>query len=135
MTVSPVTTDLDFSAPGRQVGKLSVPYSYNLSGWSQLQIPIATIGSGDGPTVLLMAGNHGDEYPGQIAIMRLLRELTPQQITGRIILIPALNMPAAKASTRLSPVDGMNLNRCFPGDPNGTVTQVIADYLTTVLFP
>ncbi|MCA9125244.1 MAG: succinylglutamate desuccinylase/aspartoacylase family protein [Planctomycetales bacterium] len=82
-----------------------------------------------------MAGNHGDEYPGQIAIMRLLRKLTPQDVTGRIILIPALNMPAARASTRLSSVDGMNLNRCFLGDPNGTVTQMIAYYLTTVLFP
>lgn len=135
MTNSPVGTPIDFTAPGRQVGTLSVPYSYNLSGWSQLQIPIATIGHGNGPTVLLMAGNHGDEYPGQIAIMRLLRELKTEDISGRIILIPALNMPAAKASTRLSPVDGMNLNRCFPGDPEGTVTQIIADYLTTVLFP
>jgi len=135
MTASPITTRIDFSAPGRQVGTLSVPYSYNLSGWSKLQIPIATIGSGDGPTVLLMAGNHGDEYPGQIAIMRLLRELVTQEITGRLILIPSLNMPAAKASTRLSPVDGQNLNRCFPGEPDGTVTQMIAHYLTTVLFP
>lgn len=135
MTASPISTKVDYSVPGRQVGALSVPYSYNLSGWSKLQIPIVTIGNGDGPTVLLMAGNHGDEYPGQIAIMRLLRELTAEDIRGRIILIPSLNMPAAKASTRLSPVDGQNLNRCFPGDPNGTVTQVIAHYLTTVLFP
>lgn len=135
MTNSPIKTEIDFSAPGRQVGILTVPYSYNLSGWAQLQIPIATIANGEGPTVLLMAGNHGDEYPGQIAIMRLLRDLKLEQITGRVILIPSLNMPAAKASTRLSPVDGMNLNRCFPGDPGGTVSQIIADYLTTVLFP
>jgi predicted deacylase len=135
MTISPISTNIDYAAPGRQVGMLSVPYSYNLSGWSKLQIPIATIGQGNGPTVLVMAGNHGDEYPGQIAIMRLLRELAVDDVSGRIILIPSLNMPAAKASTRLSPVDGQNLNRCFPGDPNGTVTQVIAHYLTTVLFP
>jgi predicted deacylase len=135
MTTSPISTNIDYSTPGRQLGTLSVPYSYNLSGWSKLQIPIATIGQGDGPTVLVMAGNHGDEYPGQIAIMRLLRELSTEEITGRVILIPSLNMPAAKASTRLSPVDGQNLNRCFPGDPDGTVTQVIAHYLTTVLFP
>ncbi|TWU21699.1 Succinylglutamate desuccinylase / Aspartoacylase family protein [Novipirellula galeiformis] len=135
MTNSPIKTEIDFSAPGRQVGILTVPYSYNLSGWAQLQIPIATIARGEGPTVLLMAGNHGDEYPGQIAIMRLLRELKLEEITGRVILIPSLNIPAAKASTRLSPVDGMNLNRCFPGDPGGTVSQIIADYLTTVLFP
>lgn len=135
MTNSPVRTEIDFSVQGRQVGILTIPYSYNLSGWAQLQIPIATIAVGEGPTVLVMAGNHGDEYPGQIAIMRLLRELKLDEITGRVILIPSLNMPAAKASTRLSPIDGMNLNRCFPGNPAGTVSQIIADYLTTVLFP
>ena len=135
MSISPVRTEIDFSQPGRQLGSLSVPHSYNLSGWAKLQIPVATIGRGEGPTVLVMAGNHGDEYPGQIAIMRLLRELTVEDISGRVILIPALNMPAAKALTRLSPVDGANLNRSFPGNPEGTVTQIIADYLTTVLFP
>jgi len=64
-----IHTGIDFDKPGRQWATLSVPYSYNLSGRSQLQIPIATIPGGDGPTVLLMAGNHGDGYPGQIAII------------------------------------------------------------------
>ena len=132
---SQISTDVDFSQPGVQWGKLGVPFSYNMSGWSQLQIPIATIGQGDGPTVLLMAGNHGDEYPGQIAIMKLMRELSAEQISGRLILIPAINMPAAKASTRLSPVDGKNLNRCFPGDAHGTISEMIAHYLTTEIFP
>lgn len=135
MTKSPVHSSIDYGKPGRQWGTLSVPYSYNLSGWSQLQIPIAQISNGDGPTILLMAGNHGDEYPGQIAIMRLMRELQQEDISGRIILIPIINMPASKASTRLSPVDGKNLNRCFPGNPTGTLTEVIAHYLTTELFP
>lgn len=135
MTKSPVHSSIDYERQGHQWGTLSAPYSYNLSGWSQLQIPIAQVANGDGPTVLLMAGNHGDEYPGQIAIMRLMRELKQEDITGRIILIPILNMPASKAATRLSPVDGKNLNRCFPGSPTGTLTEVIAHYLTTELFP
>jgi N-alpha-acetyl-L-2,4-diaminobutyrate deacetylase len=82
-----------------------------------------------------MAGNHGDEYPGQVAILRLMRELRPEQVKGRVILIPALNLPASKAATRLSPLDGRNLNRSFPGKADGTVTEMIAHYLTTVLFP
>jgi len=135
MTVSPIYSSVDFEKPGIQWGTLSVPYSYNLSGWSQLQIPIAQIANGQGPTVLLMAGNHGDEYPGQIAIMRLMRELKLEEVSGRVILVPAINMPAAKASTRLSPLDGKNLNRCFPGDPAGSPTEVIAHYLTTEIFP
>ena len=52
-----------------------------------------------------------------------------------MILIPALSMPAAKAATRLSPLDGKNFNRCFPGSPVGTVSEIVAHYLTTVLFP
>jgi N-alpha-acetyl-L-2,4-diaminobutyrate deacetylase len=67
--------------------------------------------------------------------MKLARELTPGMVTGRIILIPSLNFPAARAATRLSPVDGMNMNRAFPGQPEGAVTSQIAHYLTTVLFP
>lgn len=135
MTKSPIRSSIDYQRQGQQWGTLSVPYSYNLSGWSQLQIPIAQIANGPGPTILLMAGNHGDEYPGQIAIMRLMRALKPQDISGRIIMIPVLNVPASKASTRLSPVDGKNLNRCFPGNPTGTLTESIAHYLTTELFP
>jgi len=135
MTKSPINTNIDYDQPGKQWGTLSVPYSYNLSGWSQLQIPIAQISNGNGPTILLMAGNHGDEYPGQIAIMKLMRQLNVEDVSGRVIMIPAINMPASKASTRLSPVDGKNLNRCFPGNPTGTITEVIAHYLTTEIFP
>src|SRR4051794_16819167 len=82
-----------------------------------------------------MAGNHGDEYPGQVAILKLARELEPGQVRGRLILIPALNIPASRAATRLSPLDGKNLNRSFPGRADGTVTEMVAHYLTTVLFP
>src|SRR5262245_59447938 len=124
-----------FDRPGKQQGHLCVPYSYNLGGWAQVLVPITVINNGPGQTVLAMAGNHGDEYPGPIALMKLCRELQPSQVSGRLILIPVLNMPAAKAATRLSPLDGKNLNRCFPGNPTGTPTEMIAHHLTTVLFP
>ena len=135
MSASPIRSSVDFARPGKQVGHLYVPYSYNLGGWANLMLPVAVVGRGDGPTAVVVAGNHGDEYPGQVAIMRLLRELTPEQVRGRIILVPTLTMPAAKAGTRLSPLDGKNFNRCFPGSPTGTVSDMLANYLTTVLFP
>lgn len=135
MSASPVRCSVDFTRPGKQYGHLYVPYSYNLGGWANLMLPVGVVANGAGPTVLVMAGNHGDEYPGQVAVMRLLRELVPDQITGRVILIPTLTMPAAKAGTRLSPLDGKNFNRCFPGSPTGTPSEVVAHYLTTVLFP
>jgi N-alpha-acetyl-L-2,4-diaminobutyrate deacetylase len=126
---------VDYQKPGKQHGHLCVPYSYNMAGWANLMLPITVISNGSGPTALVMAGNHGDEYPGQVAILKLIRELQPQQIKGRLILVPCLNMPACKASTRLSPLDGKNMNRAFPGKADGTVTDMIAHYLTTVLFP
>src|SRR6266481_3332913 len=130
-----VIASLDFEKPGKQQGFLQVPYSHNLGGWANVFIPTTVIARGRGPTVLILAGNHGDEYQGQIAIMKLARELTPEKVMGRIILIPSLNLPAAREGTRLSPIDGMNMNRAFPGQPEGPATSQIAHYLTAVLFP
>lgn len=130
-----VITSLDFDKPGKQQGFLQVPYSHNLGGWANVMIPITVVAHGKGPTVLVLGGNHGDEYQGQIAIMKLARELEPEQVKGRVIMIPSLNLPAARAATRLSPVDGMNMNRAFPGDAEGPATSQIAHYLRTVLFP
>jgi N-alpha-acetyl-L-2,4-diaminobutyrate deacetylase len=135
MSASPIKCSVDFNKPGKQHGHLYIPYSHNLGGWANLMVPITVVGGGNGPTALVMAGNHGDEYPGQVAILRLVRGLQPEQMIGRAILIPALSMPASKAATRLSPLDGKNFNRCFPGNPAGTVSEILAHYLTTVLFP
>jgi predicted deacylase len=135
VSASPIRATVEYDRPGKQHGHLFIPYSHNLGGWANLMVPITVIASGTGPTVLVMAGNHGDEYPGQIAIMHLLRELRQENVLGRLILIPTLTMPGAKAATRLSPLDGKNFNRTFPGDPSGTVSEVLAHYLTTVLFP
>ena len=130
-----IHTAIDLARSGKQQGFLQVPYSHNLGGWANVMVPMTVISRGEGPTVLCLGGNHGDEYQGQVAIMRLAREVTPEQVSGRLILVPSLNMPAAKAATRLSPLDGMNMNRAFPGHPEGSVTSQIAHYLTTVLFP
>lgn len=130
-----LSASVDFTQPGVQHGHIFIPYSYNLGGWANLMVPVTVIANGDGPTALVMAGNHGDEYPGQVAILRLIRETKLADVAGRLILIPCLNPPASKAMTRLSPLDGKNFNRCFPGNPSGTVSEMLADYLTTVLFP
>jgi N-alpha-acetyl-L-2,4-diaminobutyrate deacetylase len=130
-----IRTDIDLDRAGKQTGFLRVPYSHNLAGWANVMIPITVIARGQGPTVLVLGGNHGDEYQGQVAIMKLARALSEDAIQGRLILIPSLNFPAAQAATRLSPIDGMNLNRAFPGEAEGSVTGQIAHYLTHHLFP
>ena len=130
-----IHSTIDWTKSGRQDGHLFIPYSYNLAGWANLMVPVTMLAKGSGPTALVLAGNHGDEYPGQVAILRLCRELILDQVLGRVILIPCLTIPGSKAMTRLSPLDGKNFNRTFPGKADGTVSEMLAHYLTTVLFP
>lgn len=131
---SRITTDLDFNADGKQIGYLRLPFSVHRSAYGYLAIPIAIIKNGKGPTVLSMSGNHGDEYEGQIANSKLIRGLDPKEVRGRVIVLPMANFPAASAGMRTSPIDQGNLNRSFPGDPNGTPTWMISHYIETELM-
>lgn len=126
---------VDLGRDGKQSGHVFIPHSVNRSAYGNVAIPLVVLKNGKGPTVLLTAGNHGDEFEGQIVASRIARALRPEHIRGRLIVIPGLNFPAAASGTRVSPVDDANLNRSFPGQPFGTVTQQIAYYLDTVLMP
>ncbi|MCB0155585.1 MAG: succinylglutamate desuccinylase/aspartoacylase family protein [Anaerolineae bacterium] len=130
-----IYTTIDYDKNGKQMGTLDVPQSTNTSGWRTQYLPITVVKNGSGPTALLFGGNHGDEYEGPVALMKLARSLQPAQVQGRVIIVPMLNRPAIEAGTRLSPIDGMNMNRAFPGERNGTITSVIAHYVTQALFP
>jgi len=130
-----LVSDIDFDRDGKQVDWLGLPHSVTRSAYGRIMIPIACIKNGKGPTAFFMAGNHGDEYEGQIALAKLIRTLEPGEIQGRVIILPAANFPAAMDGARVSPIDGGNLNRSFPGDPDGTVTQQIAYYIDSELFP
>lgn len=132
---SPITPSVDFNAKGVQHGHLRLPYSRDDSAWGSVMIPICVIANGEGPTALLIGANHGDEYEGPAALFELAQTLDPSQVSGRIIIVPALNYPAFRAGTRTSPIDRGNLNRSFPGRPDGTVTEKIADYATRHLIP
>jgi N-alpha-acetyl-L-2,4-diaminobutyrate deacetylase len=98
-------------------------------------IPISVIKNGEGPTALLTGANHGDEYEGPIALLKLAYDLQPEQVSGRVIIVPAMNYPAFRAGRRTSPIDAGNLNRIFPGRPDGSVTEKIADYFQRFLLP
>lgn len=132
---SRITCPVDFDREGRQAGYARAPHSRNNSGWGAVEIPVVSVKNGAGPTVLLTAGAHGDEYEGQIAISELARTLDPGEVQGRVIMLPAVNIPAILADTRLSPIDGLDINRCFPGDPRGTFTRMLAHFLDSVILP
>ncbi|GAU80281.1 succinylglutamate desuccinylase/aspartoacylase family protein [Bosea sp. BIWAKO-01] len=132
---SRIRCEIDLDAPGRQAGYLKAPLSRNTSGWGTVEIPIICVRNGAGPTVLFTGGVHGDEYEGPIAISRLARSLDAGAIQGRVIMIPALNIPAVMNDTRLSPVDNRDMNRCFPGNPRGTFSEMLAHFVDAVLLP
>ena len=132
---SMIGASIDFDRDGLQKGTLRLPHSVHRSAYGHIAIPIAVAKNGAGPTVLLTGGVHGDEYEGPIALARLIRELDLSKLTGRLIVVPAVNYPAFVAGTRTSPIDDINLNRTFPGKRNGTATEMIAHYVTTELLP
>lgn len=132
---SRIWTDIDLDKEGKSVGYLRLNISVHEHSGRWIPIPIAVFKNGPGPRILLAGGVHGDEYEGQIMAMNLLRTLDIENVKGEIIILPAANAPAAYAGRRDSPLDGGNLNRLFPGDPNGSPTMQIAYFIESVLLP
>jgi N-alpha-acetyl-L-2,4-diaminobutyrate deacetylase len=132
---NPIVPTVPFEEDGVHHGFLRLPYSRDDSAWGSVMIPITVVKHGEGPTALLTGANHGDEYEGPVALQALAAELEPGQIEGRVIIVPFMNAPAFAAAKRTSPLDGANLNRIFPGRPDGTPTQKIADYFNRALAP
>ncbi len=132
---NPIVPTVPFDEDGKHHGFLRLPYSRDDSAWGSVMIPITVVRNGDGPTALLTGANHGDEYEGPVALQALTRDIDPKDIRGRVIIVPFMNAPAFRAARRTSPLDGVNLNRTFPGRPDGTPTQKIADYFNRTLAP
>lgn len=130
-----LTCRLDLEAPGKRHGHLELMHSDDANSFGVIPVPIAVIAGSKGPTLLLTGGNHGDEYEGQVILRRLLAETEADQIAGRIILLPALNYPAMLADRRVSPLDGGNMNRSFPGRGDAGPTAAIAHFVTERLMP
>lgn len=135
MQQNPITSTVDFDAGGVQHGFLKLPHSHDGSAWGSIMIPVTVAKNGSGPTVLLTGANHGDEYEGPIALIDLAATIKAKNISGRVIIIPGMNYPAFQAGTRTSPIDKGNLNRFFPGNPAGSITEKIADYFQRTLLP
>ncbi len=132
---NPIMSTVPFDTDGVHHGFLRLPASRDSSAWGSVMIPITVIRNGEGPTALLTGANHGDEYEGPIALQTLSHSLPLDRISGRVIIVPFMNQPAFAAARRTSPLDGMNLNRVFPGAPDGSPTQKIADYFIHFLVP
>jgi len=135
MAQNPISPTIPLDQDGVHHGHLKMPYSRDDSAWGSIMIPITVVQNGTGPTALITGGNHGDEYEGPIAILEMAATLQAKEISGRVILVPYLNYPAFLAGKRTSPIDGANMNRIFPGKPDGTPSQKVADYFQHTLLP
>jgi len=132
---NPIRSTVPFDVDGAHHGFLRLPASRDESAWGSVMIPITVIKNGVGPTALFTGANHGDEYEGPVALQSLAHDLVPGDVRGRVIIVPFMNTPAFRAGKRTSPLDGGNLNRTFPGRPDGTPTEKIADYFMNTLVP
>lgn len=104
-----------------------IPVATMVNG-SELALTIHTFRGGDGPTVGLSAAIHGDETIGPEVLRRLAALLgrSEVELLGTVRMLPVGNPLAYEANTRNTPTDHVNLNRVFPGDPNGWVTEQLA---------
>jgi len=133
--MSRLSADIDLAAEGKATGFLRVPHSVHRSAYGWIPIPIVRLKNGQGPSVLMVAGTHGDEWEGQIGLGKLIRSLQPTDITGRLVILPSANFPAALEGKRTSPIDEGNLNRLYPGSADGTITEQIAYWIEHALLP
>ena len=123
----------DFSLDSLPAGTRTtgwVPVSPRADGtWWRLPF-LAAKGVKPGPTLLVLAAVHGDEYEGVEAIPLAFGDVEPGSMAGTLVMIPVCNLPAYEVAQRNSPIDGMNLARVFPGKADGTVSERIAHALT-----
>jgi len=132
-------SSLDFDKPGKHHYQVAFPLD---SSWGYSLVPLTVInglrGPGPGagaPGVAAFGGTHGNEWEGQVVVKRLCQDLDPEEMCGRVILIPQLSESACVNNTRVSPLDGVNMNRAFPGNPRGTISSRIANFVNTCIFP
>lgn len=135
MTPCPARLEVELNAPGRHFGALWVPHSHDGSAYGRVVVPVVVLNGTPGPTLLLTAGIHGDEYEGQLALRDLAHRLDPGALRGRIIAVPSANPPASLAATRTSPIDGVNLARAFTGQNGATPSWHLALGLEQLLLP
>jgi predicted deacylase len=131
------SSKIDFAKPGKHHYQVAFHHD---SSWGYSLVPLTVINGSkksatNPPGVAIFGGTHGNEYEGQVTVKRLCHDLDPAEMSGRVILIPQLSESACVANTRVSPLDGVNMNRAFPGNPRGTISYRISHFVKTRIFP
>lgn len=119
-----------------QLGSARAERGQRAEGWWEIgrrtnntlvQAPVMIVnGAKPGPAVWIQNAIHGDEYDGAVGIWRMLEQVNPATLSGALICLPVLNASAFEARLRVSPIDFLDVNRVFPGDPTTTYTPRLA---------
>ncbi len=127
--------EIDFSSPGKRHYQVAF-HQDGTWGYSLAPLTVVVGRRGENANgVLCFGGTHGNEYEGQIAVKRLCGDLDPDELSGRVVLMPQLSESACVANSRTSPLDGVNMNRAFPGSARGTISSRIAHFVKQHVFP
>ena len=130
---------IEFDRPGKHHYQVAFHLD---SGWGYSLVPLTIINGArpaspgaNPPGLAAFGGTHGNEWEGQVALKQLCQELDSDEISGCLILMPQLSQSACAANQRVSPFDGVNMNRAFPGNPRGSLSYRIAHFVKSYVFP
>jgi len=112
------------SSGQKATGYIAVPAGLDAAA----SIPVIVVnGARPGPVLALVAGSHGTEYASILALQKLAQTADPAELSGTLIILPLINVPSfAQKVPHLNPVDGKNMNRFYPGRPDGTQTERVS---------
>jgi predicted deacylase len=134
-TLVHASDQIDFEKPGKHHYQVA----FHLDGaWGYSLLPLTVVNGHRGKNsngVICFGGTHGNEYEGQIAVKNLCTDLDPDAMSGRVVLLPQLSESACVTNSRVSPLDAVNMNRAFPGQPRGSISFRIAHFVKTRIFP
>jgi len=117
----------DPNLPGKHHGHIILPMDESGPGPQHLRIPVCLIrGKHSGQYVTMLSGIHGDEIEGPLTLQGMAQQLDADDIQGCLVLLPSINLPGLQAGTRGSPLDSRDLDRCFPGNATGSISDRVA---------
>ena len=126
---------LFLNSPSESVNKIKLEFNDDYG--NKTFLPLTVIKGKDKRIVFtILAGVHGVEYAPIIATQKLIKKLEVKRLSGTIIILPITNIGAFYSSTPyVNPIDNLNINRIFPGNKNGSVSEKIAHFIATKIIP
>ena len=126
---------LFLNSPSESINKIKLEFNDDYG--NKTFLPLTVIKGKDKRIVFtILAGVHGAEYAPIIATQKLIKKFEVKRLSGTIIILPITNIGAFYSSTPyVNPIDNLNINRIFPGNKNGSVSEKIAHFIATKIIP